>query len=78
MKDPFQSPNALPANGMRSFDGTMEIRTEGSSGKLLFKWDPDENAVYIVHRKYLYKILLIKSGDTGAYRIIRYNKDITE
>lgn len=59
------------------FDGKeecMEIRTDGERGKLLFKWEPRENTVYIVNRDLLYEVRLIREGECGSYRIVRCEK----
>ena len=43
-------------------------------GKLLFKWEPRENTVYIVNRDLLYEVRLIREGERGSYRIVRCEK----
>lgn len=54
--------------------GNMEVRTDGAHGKLLFKWEPRENTVYIVNRELLYEVRLIREGERGSYRIVRCEK----
>ena len=45
----------------------IDVRSEQSGGKLLFRWLPSQNIIKIVYRDMLYTVLLDKSGE---YKII--------
>lgn len=48
----------------------MDIRSENETGKLLFKWDPDENIVSISCKDVVYDVKLIRTSINSAYRVI--------
>lgn len=52
----------------------MDVRTD-DTGKLLFRWDEENDLIYIVHKGTLYKIQLMRNTDHHTYKIVdKWNK----
>ena len=49
----------------------IEVRSEYQKGKLLFKWDPEQNIIYLVLKDMLYAVQLEGEEPGGEYRILK-------
>ena len=48
----------------------MEVRSDNTSGKLLFEWNPTDNVISIIRKDMFYRIELIRQGECSKYRVI--------
>ena len=48
----------------------MDVRSEYETGKLLFKWDPQNNIVSISCKDTIYDVKLIHFPDHGTYKVV--------
>ena len=53
----------------------MEVRTENGNGSLLFKWEPEEHLISVVHKKVLYSVEL--NHDSYLIREERSKYEVT-